>query len=397
MQNQKNNLLFLLPAPATADASRESKKSLIKWPGGKKREFETIQKHVPAFDRYVEPFFGGGAVFFELQPNRAAINDICMELMDFYRFLSGELDTKKFKKELDEYVLNWEKIPKYISLFKRQFISLYAQYAAGAISKNELRQLITEYIQRQLPGFNGLFKEEFCLDRLNLEKRIIENLVGKIGRIKKLELIKGTLSSVDLDKNIETAFRSGFYMHFRDVLNGSIGYGRVSRAKVIANYYFIREFCYGSMFRYNDWGEFNIPYGGIAYNTKDFRKKVDHLFSSGVHDLLKNTFIKNEDFEIFLNRLKLSPNDFMFLDPPYDTDFSDYEKKSFDRDDQIRLARYLYKTKAKFILVIKKTPFIHGLYKGKRGITISQFDKTYTYNVKGRNDRDVQHLIVKNF
>jgi len=31
------------------------------------------------------------------------------------------------------------------------------------------------------------------------------------------------------------------------------------------------------MFRYNSKGEFNIPYGGIAYNYKNFRKKIEYL------------------------------------------------------------------------------------------------------------------------
>ena len=51
------------------------------------------------------------------------------------------------------------------------------------------------------------------------------------------------------------------------------------------------------MFRFNSSGHFNIPYGGIAYNTKDFRSKVDHIFSEEVKVLFKNTTIKNQDFE----------------------------------------------------------------------------------------------------
>jgi len=172
---------------------------------------------------------------------------------------------------------------------------------------------------------------------------------------------------------------------------------KISLPKKIANYYFIREFCYGSMFRFNASGYFNIPYGGIGYNKKDFRKKVEYIFSDEVKNLFKNVIIKNQDFEKIFNNYNLSKKDFIFLDPPYDTDFSDYEKKSFDKKDQERLARCLYKTKANFILIIKKTPFIYNLYKNKKGIKVDSFEKTYLYNMKGRNDRDVEHLIVYNF
>jgi len=148
---------------------------------------------------------------------------------------------------------------------------------------------------------------------------------------------------------------------------------------------------------FNKDGHFNIPYGGIAYNSKDFRGKVNYIFNEVIKNIFKNTEIKNQDFENIFNDYKFTKSDFIFLDPPYDTDFSDYEKNSFDKKDQERLAKCLYKTKANFILIIKDTPFISSLYKNKKGIKIDRFDKTYLYNVKGRNDRDVEHLIIYNF
>jgi DNA adenine methylase len=84
----------------------------------------------------------------------------------------------------------------------------------------------------------------------------------------------------------------------------------------------------------------------------------------------------------------------MFLDPPYDTDFSDYEGKGFSKHDQARLAEILKETKAKFILVIKNTDYIYSLY--KEDFNILCFDKTYTYNMKSRNQRNVEHLIITN-
>ena len=50
--------------------------SLIKWPGGKSGEIDKIIPYVPKYKRYVEPFFGGGALFFHLNPKSAVINDI---------------------------------------------------------------------------------------------------------------------------------------------------------------------------------------------------------------------------------------------------------------------------------------------------------------------------------
>ena len=57
--------------------------------------------HIPRFSgRYVEPFFGGGALFFYLEPRKAIINDINSKLMDFYRGVRD--DYPRLRKELDE-------------------------------------------------------------------------------------------------------------------------------------------------------------------------------------------------------------------------------------------------------------------------------------------------------
>ena len=371
--------------------------TLIKWPGGKTKEYPYIKDLIPAFDRYVEPFFGGGAIFFQLQPKEAVINDVCTELTDFYSLLQDGKQREEFKKELYDYVDNWEKIPKYIGIFENKIVRLYEKYKNEEITKQELEKQVKSIIEKEEDSFNGLFHKDFCLDEQNLLKQITSNLISKITRTREIERQRGKLPEGDLQKNIETAFRSGFYMHFRDVMNFNGAKYKISLPKKIANYYFIREFCYGSMFRFNKSGHFNIPYGGIAYNTKDFRGKVDYIFSDEVKNLFKDTDIKNQDFEKIFNDYNFTRKDFIFLDPPYDTDFSDYEKKSFDKTDQERLAKCLYDTQANFILIIKDTPFISNLYKNKKGIKIDRFEKTYLYNVKGRNDRDVEHLIIYNF
>jgi DNA adenine methylase len=78
------------------------------------------------------------------------------------------------------------------------------------------------------------------------------------------------------------------------------------------------------MFRYNAKGEFNIPYGGMSYNDKNFVAKVNSMFSKETAKAFQGTQIYNLDFADFLTKIVPSEDDFMFLDPPYDTDFSDY-------------------------------------------------------------------------
>ena len=61
-------------------------KPIIKYRGGKSKEIPYLIQHIPPFEgRYIEPFFGGGAMYFHLEPENAIINDINARLMDFYR------------------------------------------------------------------------------------------------------------------------------------------------------------------------------------------------------------------------------------------------------------------------------------------------------------------------
>jgi DNA adenine methylase len=151
------------------------------------------------------------------------------------------------------------------------------------------------------------------------------------------------------------------------------------------------------MFRYNSSGDFNVPYGGIAYNRKNFLKKVDYLRTKELKSLLDQTKIENLDFEDFFNLHTPTKKDFIFLDPPYDTEFSTYAQNEFTKTDQIRLADYLtQKCKAKWMMIIKNTDFIYSLYDNKE-LNIKSFDKTYLVSFMNRNDKNVEHLLITNY
>lgn len=87
-------------------------KPLVKYRGGKSKEIPHLIKHIPKYSgRYIEPFFGGGALFFHLEPKRAIINDINSKLIAFYLGVKDNFET--LKTELTEietlYVVNRRK------------------------------------------------------------------------------------------------------------------------------------------------------------------------------------------------------------------------------------------------------------------------------------------------
>ena len=67
-------------------------KPILKYRGGKSREIKYFKDYIPKFDTYYEPFFGGGAVYFYLEPQKAVINDVNKRLIDFYKDVKDEFD-----------------------------------------------------------------------------------------------------------------------------------------------------------------------------------------------------------------------------------------------------------------------------------------------------------------
>jgi len=108
--------------------------------------------------------------------------------------------------------------------------------------------------------------------------------------------------------------------------------------------------------------------------------------------------IENLDFEDFFTKYEPKKDDFIFLDPPYDSEFSTYAQNEFTKkDDQSRLANYLInECKAKWMIVIKNTDFIFELY-NKKDINISIFDKKYMVSFQNRNDKNAKHLLIRNY
>lgn len=366
---------------------------LIKWPGGKSSEINKITHLIPQHQRYIEPFFGGGALFFHLNPQRAAINDISQALMEYYSLLKSQ--DKQLHSLLISYCNSFNSLLSLCSEEYSGIFSIYQGLRSGNLDKITVKSKVKELVGGLSCRIISGFSEKLILDERDFNHFIVKMVVNKMIRTVANEA-KRSFSELDLKNNLITGFTSGYYMYFRKVYN-DLNLGRCDIGSVqykAANFYFMREYCYGSMFRYNAAGEFNIPYGGMSYNTKNFKSKIDNMFNENVEAVFKNTDIHCSDFEVFFKKASLNENDFMFLDPPYDTDFSDYEGKDFTKTDQERLASALKKTPAKFILVIKNTDFISSLYSDS--FNILAFDNQYTYNVRSRNERNVEHLIITN-
>jgi DNA adenine methylase len=67
-------------------------KPFVKWAGGKRQTIQEIKKRMPEkYNRYLEPFLGGGAVFFSLNFKSAVIGDINEELINTYNIIKNNI------------------------------------------------------------------------------------------------------------------------------------------------------------------------------------------------------------------------------------------------------------------------------------------------------------------
>jgi len=369
--------------------------SLLKWAGGKEQELRYILPKIPAFHRYYEPFVGGGAVYFSLQAEgKKYINDRSSELINLYRMVAD--NNLEFFQTLNVLLAQWRRISELVSTYVADLITFYNVYSTDGCSMDELKEGILEFILCYTEEFKNMHTWSFDKNVENFFQEIKRNLLRKLVRMKKLEDKKGKLTRDDVVANIESALKSAFYVHLRHLYNNIEGY-EIPLGSATAIFFFVRENAYASMFRYNSHGEFNVPYGGISYNRKDLAKKIAYMQSPEVHRHLTNTVIENMDFEDFLQKYIPEADDFIFLDPPYDSEFSTYTQNKFSREDQERLAHYLLKQcEAKFMLVIKKTSTISNLY-NNRGLNIRAFNKKYLVSFQDRNNRESEHLIITNF
>lgn len=367
-------------------------KPLIKYPGGKYKEYDKIKHFFPEkIENYYEPFFGGGGVFFRLKNDKkiqgkSGINDFSRNLIEFYKSVpvtTLETELLNLSNALDVVRDTGEKVS---MTFGGRFETL--------LMTKENTPFVTEEISKFI--YESLKGCDLNTHGFSLKSKIEKSLNDKLKRFQKV-VISDDIKSV-VYKCITTSICQAFYFVVRDMYNDWNNHGNLDSYTMYersAQWVFIREFCFGSMFRFGPNGDFNVPYGGFTYNSKCFTCKIENITSEEVRKAFSEIDIKCEDFENAINEWNYGENDFMFLDPPYDSTFSDYDDNLFGKNEHIRLANCLKKTKCKWLIAIGKTDFICDLYKG---YNIVEYDKTYMYQARGDYDnKHTTHLVITNY
>ncbi len=141
------------------------------------------------------------------------------------------------------------------------------------------------------------------------------------------------------------------YFETREKFNALIVKGNANTAKAAGYFYYLNRTGFNGLCRFNKKGLYNVPFG--RYNTINYREDFS-LYQPALDDW---TF-RCGDFE----DLTLKPNDWIYADPPYDVDFTQYSAGGFTWDDQVRLATWLAAQNVPMLVSNQATPRILELY-----------------------------------
>ena len=129
---------------------------IIKWVGGKRQLLDKIKEKLPEkYETYYEPFFGGGAVFFEISPEKAIINDFNIQLINLYKQI------QKQPKRVINYLIDYQN--KYNSLSDIKEKDKYYLDVRDEFNNHISKKILNSktaalFIFLNKSGFNGLYR-----------------------------------------------------------------------------------------------------------------------------------------------------------------------------------------------------------------------------------------------
>jgi DNA adenine methylase len=146
--------------------------------------------------------------------------------------------------------------------------------------------------------------------------------------------------------------RRAMFYRYRTRFNALLSTGRGDSIEAASLFYYLNRTGYNGLCRFNSRGEFNVPFGSYATinYVSDF-KPYREPFATW-------TFTVGD-----IGSVALLPDDFVYADPPYDVDFTQYARGGFSWEDQERTAALLAVHPGPVVLVNQATERIEDLYR----------------------------------
>ena len=151
--------------------------------------------------------------------------------------------------------------------------------------------------------------------------------------------------------SIEMANSESLFYSYRDRFNELLRARKHTSKEAASLFYYLNRTGYNGLCRFNGDGEFNVPFG--RYNTINYRRNF-----TSYKPRLENWDFENVEFD----GLSLEPDDFVYADPPYDVEFTQYSKGGFGWNEQVRTAEWLAGHRGPVVLSNQATEQIVKLY-----------------------------------
>lgn len=173
------------------------------------------------------------------------------------------------------------------------------------------------------------------------------------------------------------------YYEQRKRFNHLITNGEAESKEAAELFYYLNRTGYNGLCRFNRKGEYNVPFGRY--------KRINYVsdFSSYTKAFVNWNF-RIGDFET----INLDPDDFVYADPPYDVEFTQYSKEGFNWDDQVRLAQWLVQHPGPVVLSNQATTRIVELYE-KLNFSLVFLDAPRMINCTGDRSSAKEVLATK--
>jgi DNA adenine methylase len=142
-----------------------------------------------------------------------------------------------------------------------------------------------------------------------------------------------------------------FYRH-RERFNALLAGGNGASGEAAALFYYLNRTGFNGLCRFNRTGEFNVPFG--RYTRIGYRRDF-----TGYRDVFVEWTFTCTDLEV----VPLDRDDFVYADPPYDVEFTQYAKGGFAWEDQERTAAWLAGHRGPVVLVNQATARVERLYR----------------------------------
>ncbi len=277
-------------------------------------------------------------------------------------------------------------------------IKPFVKWAGGKTQiLNEIHQLVPQDFNRIVEPFVGggsvflSFPEKPALIN-DLNKELITTYHQvKRNPSKMIEVIDTFVEAYNLNPEQE-------FFNLRDQFKPELAPKGYKQASISARFIFINKTCFNGLYQVNSQGIFNTPWN-----------KKDHVVQSTIadfenimlmHKRLQNTKVYHADFSRLTKMLV--PGDFVFVDPPYDSDtstFDSYTKQSFGKRGQERLFHWLERLTEKgikWMLTNHDTKLIRELYGDKYNIKVVTVNRFINADATKRT-KITKEVIITNY